>query len=55
MAGVCRNCLRGRAVGRFLAFILGIGGALLALLQPGFTLQYMQNLQERIDELKPIV
>jgi len=42
-------------VGRFLAFILGIGGALLASQGPGFTLQYMQNLQGRIDELKPIV
>ncbi len=42
-------------MGRFLAFILGIGGALIASQGPGFTLQYMQNLQGRIDELKPIV
>ena len=42
-------------MGRFLAFILGIGGALIASQGPGFTLQYMQNLQGRIDELRPIV
>jgi Protein of unknown function (DUF2937) len=42
-------------VGRFLAFILGLGGALIASQGPGFTLQYMQNLQGRIDELRPIV
>jgi len=42
-------------VGRFLAFILGIGGALIASQGPGFTLQYMQNLQGRVDELRPIV
>lgn len=42
-------------MGRFLAFILGVAGAILASQGPGFTLQYMQNLQGRIDELKPIV
>ena len=42
-------------MGRLLAFLLGIGGALLASQGPAFTLQYMQNLQGRIDELRPIV
>ena len=42
-------------MGRFLAFLLGAAGALLGSQGPGFTLQYMQNLQGRIDELKPIV
>ncbi|MEM9496043.1 MAG: DUF2937 family protein [Pseudomonadota bacterium] len=42
-------------MGRLLAFLLGIGGAVLASQGPGFTLQYMQNLQGRIDELRPIV
>ncbi|MHA7871863.1 MAG: DUF2937 family protein [Hyphococcus sp.] len=42
-------------MGRFLAFLLGIAGALIASQAPGFTLQYMQNLQGRIDELQPIV
>ena len=44
-----------KLVGRFLAFILGVAGALIGSQAPGFTLQYMQNLQGRIDELKPIV
>ena len=42
-------------MGRFLAFLLGIAGAVLASQGPGFTLQYMQNLQGRVDELRPIV
>lgn len=42
-------------MGRFLAFLLGIAGAVIGSQAPGFTLQYMQNLQGRIDELKPIV
>ena len=42
-------------MGRFLAFLLGVAGALLASQGPGFTLQYMQNLQGRVDELQPIV
>ena len=42
-------------MGRFLAFILGIAGAVIASQAPSFTNQYMQNLQGRIDELKPIV
>lgn len=42
-------------MGRFLAFFLGIAGAVIASQGPGFTLQYMQNLQGRIDELRPIV
>jgi len=42
-------------MGRFLAFILGVAGALIASQGPGFTLQYMQNVQGRVDELTTIV
>lgn len=42
-------------MGRFLAFLLGVAGALIASQAPSFTLQYMQNLQGRVDELRPIV
>ena len=42
-------------MGRFIAFLLGIAGAVLGSQGPGFTLQYMQNLQGRVDELRPIV
>jgi hypothetical protein len=42
-------------IGRFLAFAAGIGGAVLGSQAPAFTLQYMQNLAGRIDELRPIV
>lgn len=42
-------------MGRFLAFILGIAGALIASQGPSFSLQYMQNLQGRVDELTTIV
>ncbi|WP_411819327.1 DUF2937 family protein [Hyphococcus formosus] len=42
-------------MGRFLAMLLGVAGAVLGSQGPGFTLQYMQNLQGRIDELRPIV
>ncbi len=40
---------------RFLAFLLGVAGAVGASQAPGFTLQYMQNLNARIDELRPLV
>ena len=42
-------------MGRFVAFLLGLAGAVLASQGPGFTLQYMQNLQGRVDEMRPIV
>jgi len=42
-------------MGRLLAFILGVAGALIASQGPGFTLQYMQNVQGRVDELTTIV
>ena len=42
-------------MGRFLAFILGVAGALIGSQGPEFTVQYMQNLQGRVDELRPIV
>ena len=42
-------------MGRFLAFLLGVAGAVISSQGPGFTLQYMQNLQGRLDELKPMV
>jgi hypothetical protein len=38
-----------------LAFLLGIAGAVLGSQGPGFTLQYMQNLQGQIDSLKVTV
>lgn len=41
--------------GRFLAFVFGIAGAAAGSQAPGYTLQYMQNLSGRIDELRPIV
>jgi hypothetical protein len=40
---------------RFLAVIGGVAGAVAGSQAPGFTLQYMQNLTGRIDELRPIV
>jgi hypothetical protein len=42
-------------VGRFLAFVGGVAGAIAGSQAPGFTLQYVQNLSGRIDELRPIV
>ncbi len=42
-------------MGRFFAFILGIAGAVIGAQAPGFTLQYMQSLQGRVDELTTIV
>lgn len=42
-------------MGRLLAFLLGIAGAVLGSQGPGFTLQYMQNLQGQIDSLKVTV
>ncbi len=42
-------------MGRFLAFVLGVAGALIASQGPSFTLQYMQNVQGRVDELTAIV
>ncbi len=42
-------------MGRFLAFVLGVAGALIASQGPGFTLQYMQNLEGRVSELTSIV
>lgn len=41
--------------GRFLALLAGVFGAFAGSQAPGFTLQYMQNLAGRIDELRPIV
>lgn len=42
-------------LGRFLALVAGVAGAVAGSQAPGFTLQYMQNLAGRIDELQPIV
>jgi hypothetical protein len=42
-------------MGRFLAFLLGIAGAVIGSQGPGFTLQYMQNLQGQITSLKTVV
>ncbi len=41
--------------GRFIAVIMGLVGAAGGTQAPGFTLQYMQNLEGRLDELRPIV
>ncbi|MEZ5920572.1 MAG: DUF2937 family protein [Parvularculaceae bacterium] len=42
-------------LGRLIALIVGAAAAVGASQGPGFTLQYMQNLAGRIDELRPIV
>ena len=42
-------------MGRFLAFLFGIAGAVGASQAPGFTVQYMQNLSGRVAELRPLV
>lgn len=42
-------------MGRFLAFLLGVAGALIGSQAPGFTLQYMQNLQGQVDRLSAVV
>lgn len=42
-------------VGRFLAIIAGVAGAVAGSQAPGFTLQYVQNLSGRLEELRPIV
>ncbi|PQA88396.1 DUF2937 family protein [Hyphococcus luteus] len=42
-------------MGRFLAFLLGIAGAVIGSQGPGFTLQYMQNLQGQITSLEKAV
>lgn len=42
-------------IGRLLALLLGLGGLVIGSQAPGFTLQYMQNLSGRIDELRLIV
>ena len=42
-------------MGRFLAFLLGIAGAVIGSQGPGFTLQYMQNLQGQLHSLEIVV
>ena len=42
-------------IGRLLALLLGAAGAVAASQAPGFTLQYMQNLEGRVAELRTIV
>lgn len=42
-------------VARFIAGVAGIAGAVIGSQAPGYTLQYMQNLTGRVDELRPIV
>jgi hypothetical protein len=41
--------------GRLIAMIVGAAAAVAASQGPGFTLQYLQNLAGRVDELRPIV
>lgn len=40
---------------KYLALLLGIGGGVLGSQAPGFTLQYMQNLAGRVDQLEESV
>ncbi|MEL7486146.1 MAG: DUF2937 family protein [Pseudomonadota bacterium] len=42
-------------LGRLIAVLMGLAGAAAGSQGPGYTLQYMQNLTGRIDELRPIV
>ncbi len=42
-------------MGRFFALIFAIAAGIGGSQAPGFTLQYMQNLTGRVDELRPIV
>lgn len=42
-------------IGRLLAIVGGVFAAIVVSQGPGYTLQYMQNLTGRIDELRPIV
>lgn len=42
-------------VGRFLAVVAGVAGAAAGSQAPNFTSHYMQNLEGRLDELRPIV
>ena len=42
-------------MGRFLAIVLAIAAGLAGSQAPAFTLQYMQNLTGRVDELRPTV
>lgn len=42
-------------IGRFIAILMGVLGAAGGTQAPGFTLQYMQNLEGRLAELRPIV
>lgn len=44
-----------RGAGPIVACLLGLLGAVLGSQAPGFTLQYMQNLQGRIDALQGVV
>ena len=52
---MARGYRGGSSMARFFALLFGVAGALFGSQAPGFTLQYMQNLAGRIDELKPIV
>lgn len=45
----------GLVMGKFLAFLFGLAGAVAGSQAPGFTLQYMQNLQGRVDELTAVL
>ncbi|MBB4658566.1 DUF2937 family protein [Parvularcula dongshanensis] len=42
-------------IGRLLAFVVGAAGAVAASQAPGFTLQYMQNLEGRVAELRTVI
>lgn len=42
-------------IDQYLCILVGIAGGVLFSQLPGFTVQYMQNLNGRLDELEPIV
>ncbi|GAB4532473.1 MAG: hypothetical protein Tsb0010_13530 [Parvularculaceae bacterium] len=42
-------------MGKFIAFLLGLAGAVAGSQAPGFTIQYLQHLQGRVDEISAIL
>lgn len=42
-------------LGRFLALVVGVAGIVAGSQAPNYTAHYMQNMEGRIDELRPIV
>lgn len=42
-------------MGKFIAFLLGLAGAVAGSQAPGFTIQYLQHLQGRVDEISAVL